>query len=298
MKVLFATDLHGQPGHLQELAHWARTHRPDLFLLGGDALPDADPADPVGSQVHFLLTEMRRYLEVIKSQRSDINIAISPGNHDWLCTYDAMKAMEREGLLRVIESDNGMQIEKYTFLGYWYAPPCPYAVKDFERLDFSDQAYRFDGGVIWDRQQKRVIGVDGGTYLGQVPTIRDELAQLPRIDGPDWIFVAHAPPLETDLDLLPAVGHVGSQSIKEFILQRQPLLSLHGHIHESPGLSGRFWQYLGQTIAVNPGQRNDGLAAVLIELTEEAVTLTPLGIEGSSGQAPVTLPRPAARRQA
>ena len=298
MKLLFATDLHGQSGHLQELAHWTRTHKPDVLLVGGDALPDANVVDPVGSQVHFLLTEMRRFFETIRAHQPDTSIALIFGNHDWLCTYDAMKALEQNGLLKIIRSDNVTCLKKYPFLGYWCAPPCPYVVKDFERLDIAHQAYPFEGGLIWDRCQGKAVPVNGGLYLSQAPSIREELAQMPRMDTPDWILVCHAPPLETDLDILPAVGHVGSRSIKEFILQRQPLLSLHGHIHESPRLSGRFWQRLGQTIAVNPGQRSDGLAAVLIELTDEAISLTPLGVEGPSGQAPVTLPRPAARRQA
>ncbi len=298
MRLLFATDLHGLAGHLQDLANWTLTQRPDVLLVGGDALPDADPADPLGSQVRFLMTHMRPLFESFKARQPDICIAAILGNHDWLCTYDAMAGLEEAGLLSVIRPDNPTHIGSYVFLGYWFAPPCPYAVKDFERLDFPGQSYQFDGGVIWDRRQGRPVRVNGGTYLGQTASMREDLDQMPLVDTPDWILVAHAPPFQTDLDILTGVGHVGSQSIRDFILQRQLLLSLHGHIHESPRLSGRFWQHLGRTIAVNPGQREDGLAAVLIDLADEAITLTPLGIEGPSGRAAVTLPRAAARRPA
>jgi Icc-related predicted phosphoesterase len=298
MKLLFVTDLHGLPGHIQGLARWADTYRPDLLLVGGDALPDADPDDPLGSQVRFLLTRMRPLFETVKARQPNIRIATILGNHDWLCTYDAMASLEREGLLHIIRSDNPTRIGEYAFLGYWFAPPCPYIVKDFERLDFPGQTYQFDGGVIWDPRHQRPVRVNGGTYLGQTPSMREDLDRLPPIHTPDWILVAHAPPFQTDLDILTGVGHVGSQSIKDFILRRQPLLSLHGHIHESPRLSGRFWQLLGRTIAVNPGQRDDALAAVLIDLEDEAITLTPLGIEGASGEAPVTLTRSTARRPA
>jgi len=41
---------------------------------------------------------------------------------------------------------------------------------------------------------------------------------------------------------------VGSTAVREAILEYQPLLSLHGHIHESRGM-----QRLGQTICINPG---------------------------------------------
>lgn len=298
MRVLFATDLHGLPGHLDDLANRTHTDRPDVLLVGGDALPDADPADPLGSQVRFLLTHMRPLFETLKSEQPDICIATILGNHDWLCTYDAMAGLEEAGLLSVIRPDNPTRLGNYTFLGYWFAPPCPYPVKDFERLDFPGQPYQFDGGVIWDRSQGRPVLVNGGAYLGQTPSMREDLDRMPLVTDSDWILVAHAPPFQTNLDMLTGVGHVGSQSIKDFILQRQPLLSLHGHIHESPRLSGWFWQHLGRTIAVNPGQRDDGLAAVLIDLADEAITLTPLGIEGLSGRAAVTLPRAAVRRPA
>lgn len=294
MRVLFATDLHGLPRHLQELADWAGVYRPNLLLVGGDALPDGDVADPVGTQVRFLLTEMRRHFEVIKDISPDSNIATIVGNHDWLCTYDAMIDLERDGLLQILPSDNAPLFGEYSFVGYSYTPPCPYAVKDFERLDFPGQPYLFDGGVIWDRQRGRPVPVNAAVYLGAAPSLQEDLARVPVAASLDWILVSHAPPFETDLDILPEIGHVGSRSIKDFILQRQPLLSLHGHIHESPGLSGRFWQRLGRTIAVNPGQRDDGLAAVLIDLAEESITLTPLGIAGASGGSPVTLARPAA----
>jgi Icc-related predicted phosphoesterase len=41
---------------------------------------------------------------------------------------------------------------------------------------------------------------------------------------------------------------VGSVAVRESILEHQPLLSLHGHIHESRGICR-----LGRTLAINPG---------------------------------------------
>lgn len=297
MRLLFATDLHGLPSHLQGLARCVRTYQPHVLLIGGDALPEADPADPAGSQAQFVLTEMRLFFENIRIQQHGIDIGISFGNHDWLCSYDAMVVLEKDGLARVLRSDNPLQMAGYTFLAYSYAPPSPHPVKDFERLDLPGQPCVFGGGLAWDRQRRQPVPVDAAVGLAREPSIQEDLAQLPQVETSDWIFVAHAPPARTDLDILTGVGHVGSASVKEFILQRQPLLSLHGHIHESPRLSGRFWQRLGRTIAINPGQRDDGLVAVLIDLSDEAITLTPLNIEGASGGAPVVLARSSLRRQ-
>lgn len=75
------------------------------------------------------------------------------------------------------------------------------------------------------------------------------------------IFNIHVPPHGTGLDSAPELeegkrlkrggaiqASVGSTAVHEAIAQYQPLLSLHGHIHESRGM-----QKIGRTVAINPG---------------------------------------------
>ena len=73
------------------------------------------------------------------------------------------------------------------------------------------------------------------------------------------IFNFHAPPFGSALDLAPELTadlvqaadrkiHVGSRAVAKVIQKYQPLLGLHGHIHESRGK-----QNLGRTIIINPG---------------------------------------------
>ena len=56
---------------------------------------------------------------------------------------------------------------------------------------------------------------------------------------------------------------VGSTAVRESILRYQPMLSVHGHIHESRGVAK-----LGRTLTVNPGSSyGDGvLQAALIDM--------------------------------
>jgi Icc-related predicted phosphoesterase len=56
------------------------------------------------------------------------------------------------------------------------------------------------------------------------------------------------------LDLIQGGKSAGSRSIKNFIEENQPLLTLHGHIHESPELSGAYFNRIGETLSINPGQ--------------------------------------------
>jgi Icc-related predicted phosphoesterase len=75
------------------------------------------------------------------------------------------------------------------------------------------------------------------------------------------IFNLHCPPFRSGLDEAPAIDAdlklmhggralrpVGSTAVRQLIDKHQPLLSLHGHIHESKGAVK-----LGKTLAINPG---------------------------------------------
>ena len=46
----------------------------------------------------------------------------------------------------------------------------------------------------------------------------------------------------------PRIVSVGSTAVRELIERYQPVLSLHGHIHESKGIAK-----IGRTTIVNPG---------------------------------------------
>jgi uncharacterized protein len=61
---------------------------------------------------------------------------------------------------------------------------------------------------------------------------------------------------------------VGSHAVRAALETHQPLLSLHGHIHESRGVAK-----LGRTTALNPGSEyNTGvLRGVIVKLTPEKV---------------------------
>lgn len=49
------------------------------------------------------------------------------------------------------------------------------------------------------------------------------------------IMVPHMPPIDTKLDIITAGTHVGSQSVRNFILRHKPDIVLCGHIHEARG---------------------------------------------------------------
>jgi uncharacterized protein len=114
----------------------------------------------------------------------------------------------------------------------------------------------------------------------------------PRIDAvaelvPDMeraIFNFHAPPYGTGLDEAPALDStlrpihggavmkpVGSKAVRDAIVRYQPMLSVHGHIHESRGV-----KKMGRTLAINPGSvYGDGvLQGALLDLNAKKGKVT------------------------
>jgi len=89
-------------------------------------------------------------------------------------------------------------------------------------------------------------------YEAMIANVRD-----PR----NAVYNIHVPPYksglddaaELDKDLRPVLAGqsiipVGSKALREVIEKNQPLLSLHGHIHE-----GRGTTRIGKTLCINPG---------------------------------------------
>jgi len=72
-------------------------------------------------------------------------------------------------------------------------------------------------------------------------------------DAENFILVSHTPPLQTKTDRLANGRHVGSMAVRTFIENKQPLLCLTGHIHESKGQD-----HIGRTLVLNPGMVKEG----------------------------------------
>lgn len=97
------------------------------------------------------------------------------------------------------------------------------------------------------------------------------------------IFNIHVPPWESSLDTAFEVDEelryvtkggrphevpTGSQAVRQIIEETQPVLSLHGHIHESRGVTK-----IGKTVAINPGSDyvSGHLDGCLVHLAPERV---------------------------
>jgi len=90
-------------------------------------------------------------------------------------------------------------------------------------------------------------------------------------DAKDFLLVSHTPPVQTNTDRLANGNHVGSRAVRAFIEEKQPLLCLTGHIHESRGQDN-----IGRTLVLNPGMLKDGgYIEILYENGELSAALHP-----------------------
>jgi len=71
---------------------------------------------------------------------------------------------------------------------------------------------------------------------------------LQKCDAGSLVLISHSPPRDTDLDMTRSGMHAGSRSVRDFIISKNPLLVVCGHIHEAQGIDK-----LGETTIVNPG---------------------------------------------
>ncbi len=118
----------------------------------------------------------------------------------------------------------------------------------------------------------------------------DKLAQQVR-DPRRAVFMIHVPPHDSGLDTAPILdenlrptisagdvlrGPVGSTAVRRLIETYQPLVSIHGHIHESGGE-----RRIGETLSINPGsEANHGiLRGYLIDIGDKGIERT-LRVEG------------------
>jgi Icc-related predicted phosphoesterase len=79
-------------------------------------------------------------------------------------------------------------------------------------------------------------------------------------DIPLKLFISHAPPFHTSVDIVTNGQHVGSIAVRDFIKNYQPDVCVTGHIHEARGEDR-----IGQTKIINPGPFRNGCYVEVIE---------------------------------
>jgi Icc-related predicted phosphoesterase len=221
--VVHATDLHGEIHSYERLLEIGAGKNVKAVIIGGDITPFLTASGDIAMyQREFLEYYLLPRLKDFK-KKAKKDVFIMMGNDDLKINLDILEKVEKAGVFKLINQKVHKLGEKYV-AGYTYVNETPFLLKD------------------WEKSEEK---------------IKKDLNKLAKLSNPKkTIYVMHAPPMNTALDVIFSGTHVGSKAIRDFILAKQPYLTLHGHIHESVEMTGNWREKLGKTVSVNPGKQN------------------------------------------
>lgn len=284
-RVLFATDLHGSSKCFRKFINAAPIYQANVLVLGGDLTGKAIQTivrQPGGRwRCRFIGAE---YDVEDGTELEGLERLIEDhGYYPYRAEPGQVEALEREG--RVESLFAGMMKERLTawfsladerlrtagtplFLMLGNDDPAELTAL----LDDAPWGIHAEGRAVMldDRHEMISWGYSNITpWHSHREQTEEQLAATLRTLASDLkdpehaVLNVHVPPFGTQLDdapmldaelrVLQSMGQVkfaavGSTAVREFELETQPLLGLHGHIHESAGI-----RRLGRTIAINPG---------------------------------------------
>jgi Icc-related predicted phosphoesterase len=297
MKIFFATDIHGSEICWRKFLNAAAFYEADLVILGGDVTGKV-MVPIVARNGQWQLTYRGESITVeSKQELADIEQRIrNRGSYPAIVSPDELAHLsEQEGAV-----DQRFSVEMMHSLDRWLDMADTKLrggqigcilnggnddIFEIDDMIESSPCVTFAEGKVLDLGGFSMVSM-GWTNPTPWDTFReapeDELAakiEAVATQVPDMgrtIFNFHAPPYGTGLDEAPALDDslrpilggavmkpVGSIAVRDSIMRHQPLLSVHGHIHESRGV-----KRMGRTLAINPGSvYGDGvLQGAVIEL--------------------------------
>jgi Icc-related predicted phosphoesterase len=175
----------------------------------------------------IMLDGVRRWMDMAaeKLHGSGVRIFVCPGNDDEMEVDDVVRESD------MVELGEGrmVEIDGFTMISTGWSNHTPW---NTHREEAEDKL-----GERIEAMARNINDFSHAIFNLHCPPYRSGLDEAPAIDA--------------DLKLLhggKALRPVGSTAVRQAIDKHQPLLSLHGHIHESKGAIK-----LGKTLSINPG---------------------------------------------
>jgi uncharacterized protein len=282
LRIYFATDVHGSEVCFRKFLAAARVYEADVIILGGDFAGKA--IVPVLTEGGMLRARAGGQDVTVPESEWD-RLAGDLGKQGLYPVR--MKAAEMvrlehdpKALDRLFRDEISAQMQRWCDLAAERLDPavrCIITPGNDDPLD-ADQVLAAHDRVECPELELCDLGPVSMASLGVVPTtpwnterecsedelgkqIDEMLAQVP--SGRPCILNLHCPPYASGLDEAPELDDtlkpvirggrpsiipVGSHAVRDAIKRYQPVVGLHGHIHESRGA-----QKIGRTLCVNPG---------------------------------------------
>lgn len=285
-RILFATDFHGSNACYRKFLAAALHYKANVLIVGGDVTGKAMvPIVHKGQSNYegFLFGRKETpsssdELEMFKQIISNVGfypIVLEPDEAQALETDKDKMAVrfEQEMCSRVREWLTLSQ-EKLTPQGiqlYFMAGNDDLYSID-KVIDEFPGVRNPDGARFMIDDDHEIVGISNANMTPwrcsrdlEEPALEQRLGEVAALmqDAPRAVMVLHVPPYDSGLDVCPELDEnlkivarggqvlmkaVGSPAVRRTIEQHQPLLTLHGHIHEAPGHTR-----IGRTLSINPG---------------------------------------------
>jgi Icc-related predicted phosphoesterase len=301
----FASDLHGSEKCFRKFLNAGRAYRADLLVLGGDMAGKAIQAVVAAGAGRYRCTFRGTSYEVAEGEELTglEQLIADHGFYPYRAQPGELEQREADGTLMDLFLELMRdRLERWMRLAderlrpdsrpaYWMLGNDDPVELDAV-LDGAPWGEHADGRVLelpsghellslgWSnitpwQSYRELTEEDLGRRLD------DLCAQLRRPETA--IFNVHVPPFDTGIDEAPVLDSqliveqsagqvkmapVGSTAVRETIERVQPLLGLHGHIHEASG-----FRKLGRTPVINPGSDYGSgvLNGVLVNLEPDRV---------------------------
>lgn len=300
--IFFATDIHGSERCFIKFINAAKFYRANVLILGGDItgkamVPIVRQSNGTGYRATFLgQTHLLESEEATVAFERQVRHA---GAYPFRTTPEEVAAMETDRTLvdrlftrLMVESVQrwcdiaegrlrGSGVRCFIDAGNDDEPEIVEVLKQSSYVEMPEGRV-----VMIDEEHQMISSGFANTTPWHAPRdIPDEelstfiASMASQLHAPERaVFNIHVPPYATGLDIAPllddnlkpvvvagevATGPVGSKAVRAAIERYQPLVSLHGHIHESRGVNR-----IGRTTCINPGSEyGDGnLRAALVNI--------------------------------
>ena len=302
--IFFATDIHGSDICWSKFLNAGKFYGADVLILGGDMTGKAVvPFVHLGGK-NYRVTLLEQVFETTNDEElQDMTRRVrSRGYYPYLTNADEIAELEKspdkvhriffDEVLKVVRQ--WMELADKKLDGTDMKIYCCPGNDDMGEVD---EVVRASRSVILAEGQ--VIPLDGvhemiaSGWSNRTPwdTHREEdedqlkvryEAMISRLKDPrNAVFNIHVPPHKSNLDEAPELDKdlrpvlagnvlkpVGSTALRKAIEDTQPLLGLHGHIHEGRGTSR-----IGRTLCINPGSMYEQgtLLGALVKLSRNKI---------------------------
>jgi len=306
LRILFVTDVHGSNVCFRKFVNGAKAYDAQVLILGGDVAGkrlaplikngDGRYEGTLGHKTLRLETE--RELAEFEADAGDAGLYTYRTTHEEMEQVSADEAA-LEGLMEKLAGERlaewlALAEDRLPATGARLFVNCgnddPFSLDTI----IEESAATFLEGKVVEIDEGRHVASLG--FANQTPwecprdVPEEELSRRLDAELADWsedrgqlIFNCHCPPYDSGLDTAqqlnpdlspvteggqPVQGPVGSTAVRAAIERYHPILSLHGHIHESKAATR-----IGPTLAINPGSEypEGVLRGAVVDLDQDGV---------------------------